>query len=211
MARNELVGGSGLPVGTASEIQALGESLNKWGCCAGRGDNLKSRGCIHMTDCIFSYKGKPVTEGGGPRNAVVYIQSDTGASVERVMPCFVYMETLHKRSMAENSGETVAVVGGEGDDYEEVVIESVVRHSKTDMRMKREIKKLKCPAFPRPGEEGSAMGPEFLTTQKINARLRDKARILRQLQREGIDIAELVGAQKEQGEKAAPATPAKRG
>jgi len=212
MAKGDLIGGSGLPVGTPAEITALGESLDKWGCCAPRGENLKSRGCNHFPECIFPFKGHKADDGGGPRNAVVYIRSDTGASVERVMPCHVFMETLYKRSMAEGSGETIAVVGGEGDEYERVAEESVTRHSKTDMRMKRETKKAVCPPFPRPGEAGSAMGPEFLSRQKIDARLKDKARVLRQLQQQGIDPAELLATHKEQkkSEKASAATPAKR-
>lgn len=213
MAKNDLIGGSGLPVGTPAEVQATGQPLAKWGTCSAPHSNLNSIGCKKFADCIFAYKGKTLAEGGGPRNAIVYIQADTGATVERVMPCHVYMETLHKRAMAEGTGEVIAVVGGEGDEYEEVREESVVRHSKTDMRMKRETVRAKCPAFPRPGEPGSALGPEFLSSQKINARLKDKARVLRQLQSQGIDLAELMGNQqkeKEQGEKPTPAAAGKR-
>jgi hypothetical protein len=215
VAKHDLVGGSGLPVGTVDEIRAMGQALVKWGSCSARDANLKSRGCNHEPNCIFAFKGLPIKEGGGPRKVIVYIKPDTGAKVERPMPCYVYMETLHKRAMAEGSGETIAVVGHEGDTYECRETVSVSPHggpAKNDNRMKSTTSQKVCPAFPRPGEEGSAMGPEFLSDQKIEAKLKDNQRILRQLRSQGVEVADLVGmAKKEQGEASTPAGPGKRG
>lgn len=201
----DLLGGSGLPVGIKKEIEALGQTLDKWGSCSPRDPGLKNRGCNHFVECIFGFKAVD-----GPHNVGVYIKSDTGASVEREMPCHVYMETLHRRAMESGeTGEVIAVVAHEGDTIE--VIEEVPKtpRSKDDARMKRTTIQHTIKPFPRPGQEGSAMGPEFMSRQKIEARLKDRTRILRQLKAEGIDPAELVGSGKASEEKAA--VPSKRG
>ena len=204
---SDLVGGSGLPVGTKDEVLALGQSLAKWATCSERDPNLKSRGCIHFPECIFAFKNS------GPKNVGVYIKADTGASVERSMPCHVYMETLHKRSLSgDESGEVIAVVAHEGEAIEVKETVSAEPRSKTDFRVKTTTKSQNIAPFPRPGEDGSLMGPEFLATMKIEARLKDKARVMKMLHQQGISVADLAAAERTtSGKETPPAGPPKRG
>lgn len=161
-----------LPIGTPEEIIANGGSPADWGSCAPRIIPTQ-QGCPHWATCIFHFKGS------GPRNIGYFIQTESGKSDERVGSCSFYMQTLHAKATNPTSSELIGVVAHEGEEIESYELLPVTPGSNTDLRMKRTEKRFPVPKFPRPGEEGSQMGPKEIYDQRradlIRQRMREAA------------------------------------
>jgi hypothetical protein len=175
------------PVGTPEEIKATGQSTSEWGSCApnpGITQNHAVMGCPHYANCIFGFRNT------GPKNVGVFIKLVTGVMAEKKMSCAAFMSGLYTRyKHQERAGEIVQVVaeeGGEIDIVERVPEQPNGGPTGKNMRITANPKTIVIEKFPRPGEEGSKIGPALGIQQKMEARMKSKLRAERDAYRAGI-------------------------
>lgn len=113
--------GSEKPVGTLDELKAVGKDPRSYGTCSKPGPFNKGCPCYETRMCpIRNWKGVNY-QGQGPKEiAVVNILSDIdgGAAQGRRMPChdWFYAGWFDRYKGAPESGETVQIIGIEGED-----------------------------------------------------------------------------------------------
>jgi hypothetical protein len=160
------------PVGTPDSIHAYGESPLKWGSCA-EVNSIHPKfggpiaGCPFHADCVF--------KKDRPRNCGVYVEIDSGANQQFISSCFGYMSGLHSRAMQQDkTGEVIAIIADEGEMIEETIrlsADPVNCNKNGNMALKEVVRQVVVPAFPQPGEEGSALSPKMKDTRSFAKRM----------------------------------------
>ena len=103
------------------------------------------------------------------------------------MPCYAFMGGLFQRyKNQESADELIHVAADEGEQID--IIERIPEEpgSKLNMRIKDTPKTITIEPFPRPGEEGSRLGPTLNIRNKMEERMRARARAERNAYRAGL-------------------------
>jgi len=141
-------------------------------------------GCPHYNECIFGFRNK------GPKNIGVFIKLASGVKAEKPMACFAFMSGLYSRyKHQEAGGEIIQPVADEGEKI--TVVRQVPEQpgggpTGKNMRIKTDIEEYTIQPFPRPGEEGSKVSPDYNIQQRMETRMKAKLRAERDAYRAGI-------------------------
>lgn len=104
------------PVGAVDEAEALELNTLAYSTCSKPVPGV-NRGCQHFYRCPFSYKGKPSSEGGGPRRHAFEVAMP-GQPINRwESECF---DVVTRIEDIEDNGGAVRVIADESETYEKV-------------------------------------------------------------------------------------------
>lgn len=106
------------PVGTLDELKAHNLPTKAFKSCSQPANDGSSAGCPHWYECSMSYKGLPVSEGGGPRAhgwELIKGVSQGGGIVRTSAPCF--WGVGKQGEVYENDG-VLRVIADEGETIE---------------------------------------------------------------------------------------------
>ena len=106
------------PVGALDELESLGLDAAIYPACAKPNKALGVRGCQAFGSCVVSCKGKPESQGGGPRH-YAWERLFKGQKVRRMEgTCW---DLAKDAEFVEDNGGAIRIVAEEGQSYSKLV------------------------------------------------------------------------------------------
>lgn len=165
------------PVGTLDELAAHKLPTRVFRSCSEQAHDGSSIGCPHWHECIMSYKGLPLAEGGGPRAHCwerIKSPAQGGGIVRGAHPCYW---GVAQQEAADENDEVLRVIADEDEEFEKLTIvpdPAGGRDAGGFVKWDQVLVKCIVPKFKRLGEEQKLAQHELRAS--IMAREQEKVR-----------------------------------